>query len=140
VNPFNRFGIPVGLIESFSHRFQVLHRKGLETDINRDTATSGESFQDLLIKGDGNRGVAIPEEIEIFEKGEKFKTKPLIPSDVGIDDIEKSSLEEIRKIFAQYGEDSSKNRVHHRSLLEEGFEFSFNFADGAIPVSKSKEL
>jgi hypothetical protein len=62
--------------------------------------------------------MAIPEEIEIFEKGEKFKTKPLVPSDVRIDDIEKSSFEEIRKIFTQKGEDSFKNRVHHRSLLE----------------------
>jgi hypothetical protein len=45
--------------------------------------------------------MAIPKEIETFEKGEKFKTKPLIPCDVRIDNIEESSFKKIGEIFAQ---------------------------------------
>jgi len=60
-----------------------------------------KSFQEFLIKGDGDGGMTIPEEVEFFKKGEEVKTKPLIPCDVGIDDVEKPSFEKIRKVFAK---------------------------------------
>jgi hypothetical protein len=54
-----------------------------------------------LIKGDGNRRMAIPEKIETSEEGEKVEAKSLIPCDVGIDDIKEPSFEKIGKVFAQ---------------------------------------
>jgi hypothetical protein len=90
-----------GLVEPFPHRFQVLRREGLKAYIDSDAATLREPFQEFLIKGDGNRGMAIPEKIELFEKREKVKAKSPISCDVGIDDVKKSSLEEVGKVFAQ---------------------------------------
>lgn len=95
MNPFDRFRISGWLVESLSHRFQVLCWEGLKTDIDSDTTTLRKSFQELLIKGDGNRGMAIPEKIEFFKKGEKLKAKSLIPCDVGIDDVKESSFEKV---------------------------------------------
>jgi hypothetical protein len=89
------------VVESLSHPIQVLGREGLKTDIDRDTATLCKSLQEFLIKGDGDGGMAIPKEVEFSKKGKKFKTKPLVPCDVGIDDVKKPSFEKIRKVFAQ---------------------------------------
>jgi hypothetical protein len=90
-----------GLVESFPHRFQILRGERLEADIDSDTATLCESFKEFLIKGDGNRGMAIPEKVELLKKGEQFKAKSPISCDIGIDDVKKSSLEEIGKVFAK---------------------------------------
>jgi hypothetical protein len=47
--------------------------------------------------------MAIPEEVEFLEKGEEVETEPLIPCDVGIDDVEKPSFEKIRKVSVEEG-------------------------------------
>jgi hypothetical protein len=54
-----------------------------------------------LIEGDGDRGVAIPEKIKFFKKGDKVETKPSIAGDIGIDDVEKSPFEEVGKVLAK---------------------------------------
>ena len=45
--------------------------------------------------------MAIPEEVEFFKKGKEVKAKPLIPCDIGIDDVKESSFEKVGKIFVQ---------------------------------------
>jgi hypothetical protein len=106
VNSIDCFSISGGLVESLPHRFQVLCGEGLETDIDGDTATLRESFQEFLIKGDGDRGMSIPEKIELSKKGEKFETKSPVSCDVGVDDIKESSFEEVGKVFAKQRKDS----------------------------------
>jgi hypothetical protein len=105
MNPLDGFGIAGWLIESLSHCIQVLGGEGLKTDIESDTAAFRKCFEKLLIKGNGNWGMAIPEEIESFKKGEKVKTKSLIPCDIGIDDVKKSPFEKVGEVVIQEGED-----------------------------------
>ena len=75
-----------------------------------------------------------------FKKREEGKTKPLISCDVGIDDVEKPSLEKIRKVFADQGKDFLEANVHHRAFLEKGAKLPLDFADRTIAVSISEEF
>jgi hypothetical protein len=89
------------LVESFPHGFQVLCGEGFETDIDGETPASRESLQELLIKGHRNRGMAIPEKIELLQEREEFETESPVSGDVGIDDVKKSSLEEVGEVLAE---------------------------------------
>jgi hypothetical protein len=84
--------------------------------------------------------MAIPEEVELFKEGKEVKTEPLVPCNVGIDDVKESSFEKVRKVFVKQAKGSLQDRVHHRSFLEKGSELSLDFADGAIAVSKAEKF
>jgi hypothetical protein len=45
--------------------------------------------------------MAIPEKIELLQEGEEFETKSPVSGDVGIDDVKKSSLEEVGEVLAE---------------------------------------
>jgi hypothetical protein len=121
MDPLDRFDVFRGLIKSFSHRLKVLFREGFKADIEGNTTALSESLKKLRIKGDRDRGMAVPEEIEFLEKGDELKTKAPVPGNIGIDNVEKPPFQKIGEVSVEKREGLLKDPIHDRAFKKEAF-------------------
>ena len=49
--------------------------------------------------------MAVPEEVEFLEKGDKVKAKAPVPGNIGIDDVEKPPFQKIGEVSVKKRED-----------------------------------